>query len=194
MIYKELYEIPLRRFIEMYCGDLNALVIEGKHEQKELEETASMLILKYNQITGNKSAEADVFMRNDMLNYNAKIHCMEAVLWLIGTGSYKEACAIMASFKYNCKCDTEDDVKAMKGKAEGLLSESRMRLDMLISKISKDKKEGVKVDRDYFEREKAIVMSYFKYSFDDNEVNAQTYANWLNIMSEQVKEMKSKRE
>ncbi len=188
MIYKELHEIPLSRFISMYCGDLDALVIKGKHKREELERTASKLVLKYTEITGNRSIEADISMRNDLMNCTAKVSALESCLWLFTMGDYEQACTMVNSFGYKLKCGTIDEINALKQKIGGLLSENKMRIDMLSAKM-KSKQGKVKIDRDYFEREKAIVMSYFK-PFDDNEVKAQTYACWLKIMSEQVKSKK----
>lgn len=192
MIYKQLYEIPLSRFISMYCGDLKALVINGRHSKEELEQTASRLIAKYCKVTGGRSIEADISMRNDFINCDCKAHCLEVALQLANAGMYEGACDIMESFGYKLKFGTPEEILHSKNKIQGLFSESKMRCDLLSEKLKSKTDGGIKVDRDYFEREKAIVMSYFK-PFDDNEVKAETYAYWLNLISSQLKVKKIKK-
>lgn len=53
--YKTCDEIPLCKFIEMYKGDINALVKSGTPSREDLERAAVSMLDEYSALTNNKN-------------------------------------------------------------------------------------------------------------------------------------------
>lgn len=185
MLYTDIAKIPLSRFIDIYCGDRDALIINGKHSEKELSETANSLIQKYIEIAGGKSINTELRAKDERLILESKVSCMEACLNIIKLGDYDSVANILNNFGYKLACNTDSDKMRIHSRVQSILQQGKMRIAQLDSK-KKDVKPIDKPTREQFASEMAIVMSRFK-PFNENEISAAVYANWVKIMCDEIR-------
>lgn len=185
MLYTDITKIPLSRFIDVYCGDRNALIINDKHSEKELSETANNLIQKYIEIAGGKSITVELRAKDERLTLESKISCMEACLNIIKLGDYKSVVDILNNFGYRLPFNTDSDKMRIHSRVESILQQSKMRVAQLEAK-RKDIQPVKQPTREQFASEMAIVMSRFK-PFNENEISAAVYANWVKIMCDEIR-------
>ena len=96
-IYTTCDEIPLCKFIEMYKGNLNALIKGGrtKPTDGELRKAAMGLIDEYSVITGNKNIAIEIEDRSRAVDCNIKLILLESADHLIDAMMYADASDIL---------------------------------------------------------------------------------------------------
>ena len=96
-IYTTCDEIPLCKFIEMYKGNLNALIKGGrtKPTEGELRKAAMGLIDEYSVITGNKNIAIEIEDRSRAVDCNIKLILLESADHLIDAMMYADASDIL---------------------------------------------------------------------------------------------------
>lgn len=72
MYYKDLDQISVGKFIEVFCGNLNALVVNGSHKQDDLSYAAKQMINEYLSIIGGKVLLAEISRKNEIINLRIK--------------------------------------------------------------------------------------------------------------------------
>lgn len=188
MIYTDLNKIPLLRFIDVFCGDYRALVINGSHKKGELEPIAQRLIYEYLSIVGGRQVLAEIAKKNEELNLGMKIECMLACENLMKIGRYDEVCVVLGELGYRMR---EDEHEKMKTRVKSILGGSRLRLDMIKGQPAKVADKGF--DKGSFVRERVMVMQHYKMHIDPAVFTAGEYANMVRGMCEEVERMSKRK-
>jgi hypothetical protein len=184
--YKTCDEIPLCKFIEMYKGDINALVKSGTPSREDLERAAVSMLDEYSALTNNKNIAIEIEDRNNMVNHNIKLVLLEAGERLIEAGAYPDASEILEKVGVKMKDSPSlQDVMAIKKQIRSKTAQIRYSLSVL--ERNRLKAPDPK-DKD-FTRERMVVSSHFKMRIDPQTFTAAEYGNLIKIMVEQLKEI-----
>lgn len=178
MIYRELESIPLANFIEVFMGNLNELGPD-KCSKEERKEIAESMINEYFSIVGGKSLLAEISRNSEFINLSIKVDCVEACKNLIKLDDWEGACEILSKLGYGISPTEKERINK---RIESILSVCKYRRDTLL----RDKKEGKTIDRNYFTRERVIVMSHFKMHVNKYEYTAKEYAYLVKRMCDDM--------
>lgn len=170
MYYTDLDRMPLGKFIEMFCGNLDALVMRGNHKKDELSVCAKKLINEYLSIVGGKILLAEISRKNEIINLGIKIDCMESCGNMIKMNDWETVCDILSLFGYVVDINDKDKIRQKIG---SILANCRYRRDKL---SSIDGSSQATMDFDYFTRERVVVMGHFKMHIDKDVFSAKEYA------------------
>lgn len=181
MIYTDLDRISLRRFIDVFCGDSDA-VCEGNYSEEEKKKAVSGLVNEYMSIVGKKGILAEVSKKNEIIGLMIKMGLMNACRYLVEEKEWETACSVLDDMGY--KLAQEDHDKIL-NRIEAILSNSRFRMDKIMAEKPDNKKSAV-MDRDYFVRERVVVMQHFNMHVDPDAFSAKEYAYMVKRMCDEV--------
>lgn len=184
MIYTELDNMPLSRFIDVFLGDLDKVVINGKYSQKEKEKASEKLCNEYFSIIGGKSVISHINKRNEMLKIHMRMCCLERASQFMAMGEWEEVRNIMGALGYSFKSGEHDRIRA---RIESVMASDKYRLAKL--QEFSDNSGKTKMDREYFTRERVSVMSHVKMHIDENTFSAKEYAYLVRNMCEEIDAM-----
>lgn len=187
MYYTDLDRISIGKFIEVFCGNLDALIISGSHKKEDLSCAASKLINEYLSIVGGKVLLAEISRKNEVINLGIKIDSMEACSNIVKMNDWETVCDILAQFGYSV--DIDDKCKITQ-RINSILSNCRYRRDKLLSNDDISQKV---MDRDHFVRERAMVMGHFKMHIDKDVFTAKEYAYLVRRMCDDIDSMNNRR-
>lgn len=187
MIYNDLNKIPLQRFIDVFCGNIRALIMSGNHSDEELALVAQDMVYSYTSIVGGMQILAEIEKKNEVLNLSTKIECMSACENLMKIGMISDVCHILKKFGYSVK---EDDPEKIQIKISGIIGSSRFRLDSINS--HRQKTINNKVDKSSFVKERVILMQHYKMHIDPLVFTAGEYAYLVKCMCDEVNNIASK--
>lgn len=184
MLYTDLDKISLDTFIDVFTGDKSKLIIEGEHSEKELSEQSEKLITEYVEIIGGASFLSEMSQRNNLINLHIKIECMKGVEIMIKNKDWEDAAHILSEFGFSYFPSEHEKIRK---KVSSILSMSKYMLE----RINAKEKPGnsSKMDKNYFARERVMVMSHFGMQIRKNEISAKEYAFMVKRMCEDVKSM-----
>lgn len=187
-LYTKCDEIPLCKFIEVYNGNLEALVISGFATGKELQNAASDIIQEYATIIGSKSLLFEMSRKNNHINSNIKILLLNAGRELLQIGLYKEASKILRPVGIVLSDNvTENEISNALSKIESNKAYIEMRLLM-----SKRKEEmPISDKRIDFTKERMLVSAHFKMYIDPMQYTASEYGYMVKMMLDESKEIKN---
>lgn len=188
MLYTELDKIPLDTFIDVFLGDTNKLIIEGDHTEKELSDQYDKLVTEYIEIIGGTSILAEIYKKSNLINLQIKIECMKAAQIMIKNKQWEEVVGMLSKFGYNLFPSDHD--KIIK-RVASILSTSKYMLEKAEKTENPD--NSSKMDRNYFVRERIMVMSHFGMQIQKNIISAKEYAFMVKRMCEDIKSIKSSR-
>lgn len=186
--YTSCEEIPLRKFIEMYKGDLKALIIEGNPGDKELREASTSIIEEYSMIVGGKNFSFEIDDRSRMINYGIKIALMDVIISSCEFGRIGDIKDLLIIF--SIPTPNEGDIEGLNmvlRRAASIKAEAGLRLSA-ITRNEKAKDSKRKVD---FTKERMILSSHFKMKVDMDNYTAAEYGNLIRLMLNDIKEMES---
>ena len=187
-LYTTCKTIPLSRFIDVYCGNLEALIIEGEVDKATLEATANNIVAEYVQIIGGSNM-FEIMKQDDLLNKQIKVSALESAKGMLSMGAFHEAVSILASV--NMKSDrptTIEEAKALTGRIDSELANLKR---ILLSEAKRaESKQEQKIDRSHFMKELTIANAHFKLCIDPNQYTAESYAYLINQMNNDFKQMK----
>lgn len=187
MIYTDLNKIPLQRFIDVFCGDFRVLIINGNHEDAELESAAQKMIYEYMSIVGGRQVLAEIAKKNEQINLGMKIECMLACENLIKIGRYEDVRLVLEELGYRIR---EDEPEKMKTRVTSILGSSRLRLDMIKGQPAKVVDKGF--DKGSFVKERVMVMQHYKMHIDPTVFTAGEYAYMVKGMCDDIERMSKK--
>ncbi|MCE9258367.1 hypothetical protein K0G60_13185 [Bacteroides fragilis] len=181
MIYTDLDRISLRIFIDVFCGNSDA-VCEGDYSEDEKQKAASGLVNEYMSIVGKKGILAEVSKKNEIISLVIKIQLMNCCRYLTEEKEWSTVCLILNDIGYSL--DPNDHNKIC-SRIEAILSNSRFRVDKIMSEQSDLPKSAI-MDRDYFVRERVAVMQHFNMHIDPDSFSAKEYAYMVKRMCDDV--------
>lgn len=181
MMYTELDKMPLSRFIDVFLGDMDKVVIRGRYSQEEKAKASGKLCNEYLSIIGGKSAVSHINRRNEVLKIHMRMCCLESASRFIVTGEWDEVRNIMAALGYSFKSGEHD---RMRTRIESVMASDKYRIAKL-QELSGNPM-GAKMDREYFTRERVSVMSHVKMHIDENTFSAKEYAYLVRNMCEET--------
>lgn len=188
MLYTELDKIPLDTFIDVFLGDTNKLIVEGSHTEKELSCQYDKLVTEYIEIVGGSSILAEIYKKSNLINLQIKIECMKASQLMIKNKQWERVSNMLSRFGYNLFPSEHD--KIIK-RVASILSTSKYMLEKAENTEKPDNLS--KMDRNYFVRERVMVMSHFGMQIQKNIISAKEYAFMVKRMCEDVKSIKNSR-
>lgn len=184
MMYTELDKMPLSRFIDVFLGDMDKVVIRGSHSYEEKVKVSEKLCNEYLSIIGGKSVVSHINKRNEILKIHMRMRSLDIASKLIAMGEWDEAHNIMAALGYSFKSGEHD---RMRTRIESVMASDKYRIAKL-QELS-DNSISAKIDREYFTRERVSVMSHVKMHIDENTFSAKEYAYLVKNMCEEIDAM-----
>lgn len=189
-IYTTCEDIPLRKFIAMYKGDLDALIRGGdvRPTDIELRSVAMRLIDEYSVITGNKNIAVDIENRSMIVDCNIKIILLESADHLIDAMMYDDAADILGKVGIRMPAKPLDqDISVVKKRIQSKIAQVRYRLSVL----ERNKPKPSEAKEKDFTRERMVVSTYFKMHIDQDVITAAEYGNMIRIMFNQLEDMRA---
>lgn len=183
-LYKKCDEIPLFRFVEVYKGDLLSLVIEGEASEKELRDTANLLIEEYSVIVGNKNVTFEIDRQSKMINYNIRLILLDVAEGLLRSCETSKALEVLKTLGIRAN-KNDPNLSIIRRSIESTRSETKLRIEMLKRQLA-DKPKG---EAD-FVKERMIVSSHFKMYIDPKVYTAAEYGHLIKLMLDELKEMR----
>ncbi|KXT53360.1 hypothetical protein [Bacteroides intestinalis] len=181
MLYEDLNKISLSRFIDIFLGNIDKVIVKGQYSQKEKEEASEKLCNEYLSIVGGKDMQALINKRNEILKIHMRMCCFERCSLFMELGEWDEVRNIMDALGYSFK-DSEHD--KMRSRIESVSASDKYRLAKL--QEHSDNSGRTKMDREYFIRERVAVMSHIKMHIDENTFSAKEYAYLVKNMCEEI--------
>ena len=188
MLYTDLDKISLDTFIDVFTGDKSKLIIEGEHSEKELSEQSEKLITEYVEIIGGSSFLSEMSQRNNLINLHIKIECMKGVEIMIKNKDWEDAAHILSKFGFSYFPSEHEKIRK---KVSSILSMSKYMLERINAKEKPE--NSSKMDKNYFARERVMVMSHFGMQIRKNEISAKEYAFMVKRMCEDIKIMNNRK-
>lgn len=188
MLYTDLDKISLDTFIDVFTGDKSKLIIEGEHSEKELSEQSEKLITEYVEIIGGASFLSEMSQRNNLINLHIKIECMKGVEIMIKNKDWEDAAHILSEFGFSYFPSEHEKIRK---KVYSILSMSKYMLERINAKEKPE--NNSKMDKNYFARERVMVMSHFGMQIRKNEISAKEYAFMVKRMCEDIKIMNNRK-
>ena len=188
MLYTDLDKISLDTFIDVFTGDKSKLIIEGEHSEKEMSEQSEKLITEYVEIIGGASFLSEMSQRNNIINLHIKIEYMKIVEVMIANNDWAYAAEALSQLGFSYFPSEHEKIRK---KASSILSMSKYMLE----RINAKEKPGnsSKMDKNYFARERVMVMSHFGMQIRKNEISAKEYAFMVKRMCEDIKIMNNRK-
>lgn len=184
MIYTELDKISLSRFIDIFLGDIDKVVVRGQYSQKEKEEASEKLCNEYFSIIGGKSIISHINRRNEIMKIHMRMCCFERCSLFMELGEWDDVRNIMDALGYSFKDNEHDKIRS---RIESVSASDKYRLAKLQEHSGNSGK--TKMDREYFIRERVAVMSHIKMHIDENKFSAKEYAYLVKNMCEEIDAM-----
>ncbi|RGM26966.1 hypothetical protein [Bacteroides sp. OM08-17BH] len=184
MIYNDLGKISLSRFIDIFLGDIDKVVQKGMYSAGEKVAAAERLCNEYISIIGGRSAVAQISRRNEVLKIQIRLNCLSICERMVSSGDWGDAVDILATLGYKFK---EDEHEKIKSRITSVSASDRYRL----AKLEDNTHDAgrVKMDREYFTRERVSLMSHIKMHIDENTFSAKEYAYMVRRMCDDVDAM-----
>ena len=187
-LYTKCDEIPLCKFIELYKGNLKALVISGKANEEELRKTSFAIIEEYNEIIGNKNLRFAILRHSSSINYNIKIIIFEIAENLLMMDDLDNAFALLSQIGINAPTEiTESTLSEIKRSIDSIKAHTQLKLALLNQQIERSKPKDNKID---FTKERMIVCSHYKMHIDPKIYTAAEYAYLVKMMLNEIEQAK----
>ena len=184
MIYADLDKIPLSKFVEVFMGNIEYLIISGKHDKQELIDVSHKLRNEYMGIIGGKVLLSEISRKNEIMNLSIKIDSISACNSLIKLNDWDSVCNILASFGYIVSADDKTKISQ---RIDSILANCQYRRDKLLSHDNKP--DAPTMDHDYFTKERVMIMSHFKMHIDKDTYTAKEYAFLVKRMCDDIDSM-----
>lgn len=172
-VYKSLEDIPLARFIDVFLGDSGKAVKEGTVGKQEAKRAARKLCGEYVSIVGGKSALAQLGRRDGMLRVQMRLACLDACRRLALLDDWDGVRGVLRALGYEFR---PGERERMRRKLDSVEASDRYKLERMRASAATD--GGVKMDREYFTRERVAVMGHVKMYIDPEVFTASEYA-WM---------------
>ena len=189
MLYNDLDKIPLDIFIDVFLGEKRKLIIGGNHSEEELESQSSMLISEYIEIVGGASVSGEILKKSNLINLHIKVECMRIAELMANRGEWDEVVNILRSFGYQLFPSEHEKIRK---RISAIMSQSRYLIESYNSNSKKTEEQSFKMDKNYFARERVMVMAHFGMQIRKNEITAKEYAFMVKRMCDDVKSIKRK--
>lgn len=183
MIYERLDTIPMAQFIEVLCGNVQALVIGGEETSQALEKKAKELRFAYYSIVNGKETKARLYGEDRELKVRMRLYCLAYANSMVKTGNKDGAVEVVQALGYTC---TVDDV-------EKRIANARRELEFLMGRMKQEKQqkkiekeENAEQMREGFMRERAFLMTYHKMYIDIRVMSAAEYAGILALTDREI--------
>lgn len=179
-----LNQLSLAAFIELSCGDMSVLI--DKEEEVDdtiLKAVKLQLMYEYKSIVNPAGMKSVLIDKEEESKLNARILMLRICLSLCMMGETEDVRKVMEEYEPGYSKSDRDVEKDITGK---------LREAEFLKKRISDTKVAVPTPDDddirrAFDKEIAIIMTYFKMSIDINATNASVYANIVNQASEDMK-------
>lgn len=184
MIYNDLNKICLSRFINIFLGDIDKVVQGGRYSIREKALAAEKLCNEYLSIIGGMSVSAQINRKNEVLKIQIRLNCLAICQELISSGNWSDAVEVMSALGYKFREDEHDKIK---NRISSVSASDNYRLAKL-QETSPDIGK-IKMDREYFTKERVSLMSHVKMHIDENTFSAKEYAYMVKRMCDDIDAM-----
>lgn len=181
-MYKELDKIPLSRFIDVYLGDLDAVVSGGgNYSEAEKREAATSLCSRYVRIVGGRSALSQISRRNEVMKLDMRLCVLRSCRRLLAYGDEDSARDVLASLGY----EPVKDRTSLLRKLDSVESMDKYHLNKLM-KSFEEKEPGRKMTREDFTKERVALMGHVRMYIDSDTFCAEEYAWMVRRMCDEI--------
>lgn len=189
--YRDLDEIKLGRFVEVFLGNVEMVVKPGskkKHSHKEMEEAAERLCCKYLEITGGKTMQARLTRRNEMLKLEMRLAALDACKKLVVLGNWEGVSSVLGKMGYSIPAG---DRESLKRKVESLMATCGYRLEKLCATEAEIAKNAKGVTRDELTKERVAIMARMKMHIDPEVFSTKEYAFMVRRVCEEIEKVEN---
>ena len=185
MIYEKLNDISLYQFNKVLLGDYNALIIDGKHDSKELQYTADKLINEYYTILGSTKGKESCMMYEDAINN-------QRMLFIIQTLQYLKHIDKETTIQFAVQIGySGDNIDDFLDKKEKYYSQRYELSKIAIDKYNKAHSQEYELSEKDLANERAALMMA-GIPLDQHKISAMEYACLLRAKIEETKALKNK--
>lgn len=165
--------IRLARFIDLWLGDVDAVVAEGEATDEQKQRAALDLCNQYMEIVGGTQVQARLAQENERLKLRMRRICLETARALIATGDLDSARKVLRS----AGLPSDGDAAVLRRRIDGWLAQDGYK-EKKAQEAQEQAESGARMTRDWFTRERVAVMRWAKMYVDERQMSAAEYA-WM---------------
>lgn len=174
--------IRLARFIDLWLGDVDAVVAEGEATDELKQRAARELCEQYIGIVGGTQVQARLAQENERLKLRMRRICLETARALIATGDLDSARKVLRS----AGLPSEGDAAVLRRRIDGWLAQDGYK-EKKAQEAQEQAEGGARMTRDWFTRERVVVMRWAKMYVDERQMSAAEYAWLVRAMCDEVR-------
>lgn len=174
--------IRLARFIDLWLGDVDAVVAEGEATDEQKQRAALDLCNQYMEIVGGTQVQARLAQENERLKLRMRRICLETARALIATDDLENARKVLRS----AGLPSEGDAAVLRRRIDGWLAQDGYK-EKKAQEAQEQAECGARMTRDWFTRERVAVMRWAKMYVDERQISASEYAWLVRAMCDEVR-------
>lgn len=178
-----LESISLSDFLRVYEGNTE-YAGDGKESIEAKNKASEQMIMEYLEIVGGKTVSCEISKKNEQINNDIKLNLMDACDNLIKLGDWESVSGILSLLGFKIFPSNHEKIRLRIGI---IRSTAKMKMDM-----AKQTSE-IKADKDYFIKERTMVIGHFKMHIDPSIYRAKEYAYLVKRMCDDISALNSKR-
>lgn len=174
--------IRLARFIDLWLGDVSAVVAEGTATEEDMARAARSLCEQYIGIVGGTQVQARLAQENERLKLKMRRVCLETARALLAVGDEESARRVLRS----AGLASDGDTAVLRRRIDGWLAQDGYK-EKRAQEAQKQAESGARMTRDCFTRERVAVMRWVKMYVDERQISAAEYAWMVRAMCDDLK-------
>lgn len=174
--------IRLARFIDLWLGDVGAVVAEGSASDEDMARAARSLCEQYIGIVGGSQVQARLAQENERLKLRMRRVCLETARALLDVGDMENARRVL----HSAGLPSEGDTAVLRRRIDGWLAQDGYK-EKKVQEAQEQAEDGVRMTRDWFTRERVAVMRWAKMYVDERQISASEYAWMVRAMCDDVR-------
>lgn len=172
--------ISLADFIEVISGNISLAGDNSESEGAKIK-ASEHLVMDYLEIVGGAGMMVEMAKKNRELNNLMRIQCMENCEDILKRNEWKNVSEALSVLGYNIPSEDREKITQ---RIASIKSTALLEIQM-----SGPQKEAPKMDKNYFIKERVMIMSHNKMHIDPKVFKAKEYAYLVKMMGEEVKSM-----
>lgn len=174
--------IRLARFIDLWLGDVSAVVAEGSATEEDMALAARSLCEQYIGIVGGTQVQARLAQENERLKLRMRRVCLETARALLDVGDIENARKVL----HSAGLPSDGDTAVLRRRIDGWLAQDGYK-EKRAQEAQEHAEDGVRMTRDWFTRERVAVMRWAKMYVDERQISASEYAWMVRAMCDDLR-------
>lgn len=177
-----LNEISLAQFIELLCGNYDALLEDGEQvNPEELERCGHSLIASYRFIADKSGMRALLVNKEEAVKCKMKVFFLRICTILAMQQAFDDIRSLLAMIDEDVSGVSDNNLKDRVADLLRYATFEQHRNEEINADPEKTKEKSSPDDiRSYYDSEIAFIMTYVKMHIDMHQINAAVYANVVN--------------